>query len=81
MKANGNRVVTRGNSDATEQIRKTRMPPNTSHLFAKMLVKRLTLPYVHNDCDCKTSSSIAFFEQSKCMCEKDKSIELSDGQD
>mgnify|MGYP005979845989 CR=1 FL=1 len=41
MKANGNRVVTRGNSDATEQIRKTRMPPNTSHLFAQMLVKRL----------------------------------------
>jgi len=43
VKANGNRVVTRGNSDATEQIRKTRMPPNTSHLFAQMLVKRLTL--------------------------------------
>lgn len=81
MKANGNRVVTRGNSDATEQIRKTRIPPNTSHLFAQMLVKRQHFPYVHNDCDCKTSSSIAFFEQSKCMCEKDKSIELSDGQD
>ncbi len=81
MKANGNRVVTRGNSDATEQIRKTRMPQIHHTCLLKCWSKGQHFPYVHNDCDCKTSSSIAFFEQSKCMCEKDKSIELSDGQD
>lgn len=54
MKANGNRVVTRDNSDATEQIRKTRMPPkyitpvcsnagqkaNTFHMYIMTVIAR-----------------------------------------